>query len=419
MLVDFGGSLIRRWIKQEGGGVAIAFGLSALLLTGIAGAAVDLTVFANEKVRLQNAADQSAINAARRMRIVRGDEESLVALAEDGARRALISQGLDPSTVRAAAKVDLEKHSVSIAVDTVVPGFFSKLLGIEGFRATALASARLSGSAPVCLIGINERERRTIHLEKSAALKANGCAVFSNSTHREGLRIDNHARIEAALICSSGGRFGPRAAFSPDARTDCPSAGDPLRDIHPPAVGSCTHHDLVVTSDARLLPGVYCGGLRVEKGARVTLAEGLYVIKDGPLRVDRGALSGRHTGFFFTGEKAVFDFRSDATIDLTAAREGPLAGILFFEDRAAPIGRNFTIASNDARNLLGTIYLPRGDFRVTAKERVADRSAFTVIVANTLRLSEGPLLTLNSDYAATDIPVPDGVGPNGDVILSQ
>jgi len=123
--------------------------------------------------------------------------------------------------------------------------------------------------------------------------------------------------------------------------------------------------------------------------------------------------------FFFTGENAAIDFRREATIDLSAMRDGEIPGILFFQDRASDEGRDFKIESDDARNLLGTIYLPRGDLFVNAREPVADRSAFTVIVARKIELSEGPVLTLNTGYDDTDIPVPEGVGPTGDVVLSQ
>ncbi|MGI0490011.1 hypothetical protein ACN4EK_31770 [Pantanalinema rosaneae CENA516] len=40
-------------------------------------------------------------------------------------------------------------------------------------------------------------------------------------------------------------------------------------------------------------------------------------------------------------------------------------------------------------------------------------------MARKLKLSEAPVLTLNTNYGATDIPVPDGVGPSGDIFLSE
>ena len=100
-------------------------------------------------------------------------------------------------------------------------------------------------------------------------------------------------------------------------------------------------------------------------------------------------------------------------VSLTAEKNGPLAGILFFEDRSAPVDRVHRILSDDARTLLGTFYLSRGILSVASVKPIADQSAYTVIVAKKLQLTGSPSLVLNSNYAATDIPVPTGVGPVG------
>lgn len=89
-----------------------------------------------------------------------------------------------------------------------------------------------------------------------------------------------------------------------------------------------------------------------------------------------------------------------------------MAGMLFFEDRAATGNPRHRILSDDARMLLGTIYLPKGRLQIDASKPVADRSAYTVIVAQRLELYAGPNLVLNTDYGSTDIPVPQGLGPN-------
>jgi hypothetical protein len=82
--------------------------------------------------------------------------------------------------------------------------------------------------------------------------------------------------------------------------------------------------------------------------------------------------------------------------------------------------REYRIISDDARLLLGTIYLPSGRLIIDSKKPVADRSAYTVIIARRVELYEGPNLYLNTDYAATDIPLPKGIGPGrGQVSLVQ
>jgi hypothetical protein len=113
--------------------------------------------------------------------------------------------------------------------------------------------------------------------------------------------------------------------------------------------------------DRTLNPGVYCGGLMIMGNSRVRLNPGVYIVQNGLFKVgNRATLIGENVGFYLTGTDTLMFFDRGSTIDLTAPKSGPLAGILFFEDSSAPPLRIHRIASNNARNLLGTIYLPVG-----------------------------------------------------------
>jgi len=186
---------------------------------------------------------------------------------------------------------------------------------------------------------------------------------------------------------------------------------------------------------ATLEPGVYCGGLTLTNGAEGALSKGIFIIKDGPLIVDGGAsISGAEVAIYLAGRAANLTFDADTTVNLSAPKDGPLAGILIFDDptgasapakapksgrgaagRALKNGapRQHQILSDNARNLLGTIYMPKGEIIIDATKPIADKSAYTVLVVDQLHLYSGPNLVLNSDYSATDVPVPPGVGPYG------
>lgn len=51
--------------------------------------------------------------------------------------------------------------------------------------------------------------------------------------------------------------------------------------------------------------------------------------------------------------------------------------------------------------------------RISSSGDVAAKSDWTVIVAKNLRLSGNPNLVMNANYAASDVDVPAGVGPQG------
>ena len=63
-------------------------------------------------------------------------------------------------------------------------------------------------------------------------------------------------------------------------------------------------------------------------------------------------------------------------------------GILIFDDRGSKADKH-RIYSDNARKLLGTIYLPNGVLYVDANKPIADQSAYTVIVARPSQPREG------------------------------
>ena len=301
------------------------------------------------------------------------------------------------------------------------------------------ATAEIAGDGLVCVIGLMPRDdRASIHLDNNAVLRAGNCGVYSNSPSKYGLRVDGDSAIYAGTICSAGGilRLG-YAKFSPEPITDCPTIDDPLIERLPPPVSSCRETALVIKEDTVLNPGTYCSGLTITDDAKVTLKPGVYVIKDGPLIVtDEGRLLGKHVAFYLTGQDSIFEFHENSEIDLIAPKTGPLAGLLVYEDRNVPYSFDFNpffmktesitasfvvkeeadeieakvrmhmISSNNARQLLGTIYLPNSILLINSTAPVADESAYTAIVTARLWLQQGPTLTLNADYAATEVPVP-------------
>jgi hypothetical protein len=341
-------------------------------------------------------------------------------------------------------RVDATALSVTVsAQQTYVPKigayFWAKTPTIK-----ASATAKLSGSMPLCLLALDPKASTTVSLEASASMTATGCMVYSNSTNKNGLQAKDNAKLTAGLVCTAGGKAKTGGAtVTPDPVTDCPRMADPLRSRVPPQDTTCRFNDTVISGVVRTLqPGVYCKGLKITAGAQVTLTSGVYIIKDGPLVVDKAAtLTGAQVGIYLTGPGSNLTFATDSTISLSAPKDGPLAGLLIYDDpngASAPaipavplpipvVGglvedlfkgppREHKILSDNARMLLGTIYMPHGRLIIDANKPIADKSAYTVLVVQRVDLHAGPNLVLNSDYSATDVPVPPGVGPYGNSV---
>jgi hypothetical protein len=210
-------------------------------------------------------------------------------------------------------------------------------------------------------------------------------------------------------------------AITPTPTSDCPPVADPLANRAPPPVGPCDKLATVIAlGNVTLNPGVYCGGLTITLGAKVTFNPGVYVIKDGPFTVTGNAqIKGEHVGFYLTGLFSLIDFSKNTTVDLTGPKDGPMAGLLFYEDRNSTLLRMHWLNSANAKRLTGTIYLPKGYLKIDPNAPVAADSEFTAIIANRLEVREGPELVLNTDYDSTDVPVPKGIKASAQVFLKE
>jgi hypothetical protein len=317
------------------------------------------------------------------------------------------------------------------------------------------------GKMRLCMLTLDPSAPGAFNLQKNAQVTATGCSLYSDSADQRGMVGGDSAMARADTICTSGGFLGLRANFSPTPQTGCPVIVDPLKDRPAPVSNDCPSSALAtllnplgggkrITKDTTLDPGTYCGGVYITGNAHVTMRSGIYIFKDGPLIVtNTGTLSGTDVGLYFAGSSSGLLFDQGTTISLAAPTTGIMAGLLMMEDRVvkssldpaallsalipglsisptpAPLGltqkvRTYRIISDNARTMLGTIYLPVGRVVIDASKPVADQSAYTVVVAQQVNLYEGPNLYLNANYEGTSVPVPKGVGPlNGRVVLSQ
>ena len=427
---------LRSLLADVGGNFAITIAVAAPAVVGVAGLAVDYTTLFNHRKSLQEVADGAALAATRELMIAGTGKSQVQSIAESFAEAHLPDLSADGS-LEVTTKVDEKTNKVTVDLAYTWYPMFAHLLDKSATPIRSEAVAKLAGSGLTCVIGMMEPQllaKASIHLDHKAKIVADGCSVHSNSKDHFGLRVDSSASISAASVCSAGGYLkSPKAEISPAPLSDCPKIQDPLLQRMPPVVKDCRAEDLVIEENTTLKPGTYCGGITIRGNARVTLDEGVFVIKDGPLIVtDSASLTGDNASFFLTGKGSIFEFHPDTTIDLSAMETGGLAGLLFYEDRDVPHSFKFNpilpaltpkdvrihkISSNNARNLIGTLYLKNSVLLINAEAPVADASAYTALVVGRLWLQEGPTLHLNADYTETEVPVPGGLIGSAPVLI--
>lgn len=424
---------LKAFYKNQKGNVATITAVILPMLLACGAYATDYAIMYNQKSALQEAADSAALATVKELGLVGADEELIRAVADSYVNSVFQSSSSisnSDSDLLITATPSKEHSQVKIELSYTWTPFLAHLLDYRVTPIKVSATGTLAGESLTCIIGLMEPHRlakSSIHLDNNSVVEANDCAVFSNSTARAGLRADAASEMNAGSICSAGGvlELGDSQKFSPSPITDCPKITDPLLQRPAPTVMACQHNALEVSEDTVLKPGVYCDGLTISGNADIILEPGIYAIKNGPFTVkDTASLTGENVTFFLTGENSVIDLQRDTKIDLAAAETDTTAGILFFEDRNVPHSFDFDpfklndipndvrvhkISSNNARNLLGTIYLSKSILLINSDAPVADNSAYTAIIVGRLWLREGPTLTLNADYTDTKVPVPDGL----------
>ena len=420
----------RRRMRCEAGNVSVAFALMIPVVLGAAGIGVDYMRAATMRTRMQAVADAAAISSARELQMAKSEPDKIAAIATS-----YVTSQLPDVTIQ--TKVDADALTVQVVLEKDLALSLAGVVWRGDIHVKTAATAKMTSGLPLCLVGLDPSAIGTIKLENQAMLTAPACLVYSDSKSPQGLMSMQSAVLRAGFICSAGGTSNANSAnFSPMPQTDCPVIPDPLAARQPPSVSGCVATNQVIDGGiATLAPGVYCGGLKIINGAQVTFSPGIFIIKDGPLIVgDNSDVRGTNVAFYLSGAGANLVFETATTINFSAPKDGPLTGILFFDDPSGPpapldprlhrsyvkLGsspRQHLILSDNARTLLGTIYMPKGRLIIDATKPIADRSAYTVLVVQQLDLYSGPNLVLNTDYSASDVPVPQGLGPFGGKVL--
>lgn len=431
---DFMPNYLKRLVLETKGTVAMSVGILAVPLLMISALSVDYMIYSNQRSELQAAADAAALASVKELSLNGAKTAAIQAAADQYANVTFYSDEeinrKSAGTLSVTATPNFEINEVTVELSYEWAPFMAHLMSRDVTPIVTSATAGLSGDSVTCVIGLMEPQRlakASIHMDDSSEVEATGCAIFSNSTSKYGLRADKRATMTAATICSAGGvlEFGIGTEFTPTPITDCPKIEDPLAARPGPSIGACRATNLEVTSDTVLAPGTYCGGIAIRGNATVTLSPGTFVIHEGPFHVhDTATLVGTGITLAFTGQDSEFEFGADTVINISAPDDGPMAGLLMYEDRNVPHSFDFnplrldeipdavrvhTISSNQARNLLGTIYLPKSILLIDANSAVADASAYTALIVGRLWLQEGPTLTINSNYTDTTVPVPDSL----------
>jgi len=427
--------LIKSFRAQRHGSVGLMAGIVFPVVSVASLFALDHMAVTKQQVNLQNAVDEAALTTVRGLRFVR--EGTVAATVDTDQRKTTLSSVAD-SVVRnlverngkigaletVATRTD--KDSVDVAAKLVVETPFGSLTGLSGKTITASAQAQLYGARNICIIALGTDDQVGINIEQSAQIRSGNCGIYSNTTSVSSVNAQESSLIDAPFICAAGGYTGGASNTSSPVVTDCPQVTDPLASRPlPEKPAQCDYNNVIFTADANevIEPGHYCGGLIIEGNANVQMNPGDYIISGGQLLVQGNAvLTGENVSVLMDDATGNIFFNGNAEVNLSAPVDGPMAGIVI-ASRSVCGGtdchfRIFEIKSVNVSALLGTIYVPEDRFIINTTMPISEGAAFTIILSRYLQGQRSPQLVLNTDYDATDVPVPDGfIGSEGSRLI--
>lgn len=414
-------STLRQLLRDERGSMLPVLAGVVLLTMAGAALAVDLTRASALRADLQTTADSAALAAAARLPDVAAARKAALAYATknmgahgdvlrpedvefgqwDPEGRTVEATDEVPSAVRVTTRLAASNGNA-------VPTFFAGTLGTDTIDLGASATA--GRRAPACVVALSPTKRESLKLDSNASLDAQQCTVQVSSTDAMALQTKSNSTITAASICVAGGAdVGGGTSVTPDPTTNCPPPPDPLAALEPPAYGACNYTNASYTDQTISLgPGVYCKGLQILGNSNITLNPGTYVIKDGPFTLDsNAAITGDGVTIYLTGPKAVISLLSNASVNLIAPTAGPLAGILFFQDR--DFGGLHLWESNEPVDLRGTVYLPNGNLRAESSNSMTPMNSCNVLIANSIHFQGNSGASIDLSNAACRSFLPSAV----------
>lgn len=446
---------MKRWMWASGlgfgqdtnGAVAPLFALSFVPFLMFGGMAIDYGRALSVRTHLQSTADAAVLAAARIASNANEDgstdKEKLVSnyIAANFKRtKAVKSMGF--TVHERDSKLILE---IKAKVATTLGSLVTPYVDVDVRAVSRTASTQ----APLCAVSLNPSVGDAFKLWGTADLVAPSCAMVSNSTSPSAMVSGGSASATGGLFCSAGGTSG--GGFSPPVQTGCPAVSDPYDGKYTAAAiraatgmnvaAFCNHNGKLTVRNAQQInaqpnrPYVFCGGLDVVSGGKLTLGPGLYVIFSELLIGSNSSLIATNGTTIFLADSSLmggtkqglFTVQAGGTLQLTAPSAGYFNGMAILQPvvtgytaaMARPVVN--TIIGGGIVDIVGVVYAPQGTVKVTGNGVINPNSQFFSLVADRIDIEGNGVLQINnkSDYNFYGMTPLAATGGNGAVSLAE
>ncbi|HLK26809.1 MAG TPA: pilus assembly protein TadG-related protein [Caulobacteraceae bacterium] len=395
--------ILQRFGQSVSGGLSTLFAVLVPALALLVGGTIELASLNAEHSAMQDAADATSLAMAKQLNVATyaGIESRAASYAADE-----LGELASRDNVRVKTQVDTQQNSVTVTLTGHRPSFFGSLLPPGGWTIITSSTAQAVGEIPLCVLSYGGAGGENINMGAGAQMTASQCLVQSNGD----INAPKPALLTAGLAQAVGKANGN---IVPQAQVGAPAISDPFGSMSvtiPP--NQCSPYNTTYIGSANTLaPGVHCGNFLVTTGGKLTLLPGEHYFLQGQLQLQgSAALSGQDVVLIFD-RGSHFNFTGTSQVDLTGRTSGTYAGFVVATTRQNT--GVFNISSTSAEKIEGTIYIPAATLNVQGYgNKVAQQSAWTVVVAQAITLGGSANLVINSNYATSSVPVPSGVGLN-------
>jgi len=400
------------------GFVLVTMIASIVVLLAVVGLAIDSGRLQLVKVRMQNAADAAALAAVQELKAAgpaRVSDAAVASASSNGFASGVDGVGVTIRYPPASGYYTGDVTAVEVNVEQRVGLFFLPVLGVNGSNVRARSVAR-RGPGASCVHVLDPAASGALSASGGVIVQVN-CGVVVDSASGTALKVSGGAGINATSVEVAGGYAATGGGVvSPEPAIHQLPDGDPLAWVAAPAVGGCTDTNFSPANGAVLTisQGVYCNGMSLSGGATVRLRPGTYILKGGGLKVSGGStLIGSGVTFYNTAggglSYGAISLSGGATVQLSAPTSGPLAGMLFFQDRGVTGGAGSTITGGATSFFEGALYFPTTALLYSG----GATTDYTILVARQLTFTGGTLLNSNYTSLASGTPV------KGNAILGE
>src|SRR5262249_11751102 len=143
-----------------------------------------------------------------------------------------------------------------------------------------------------CVVSLDKTASGAATSIGNASVNLQGCSLYDNSSNGSALVVGGSSSLTADSVNVVGGISGGAAISAKDGiyPGQDPIAA-PYADASYPPFSGCKENNYSAQTlvPVPLDPGVYCGGMKLNAGANVTLNPGIYYLDKGDLTVNGGA----------------------------------------------------------------------------------------------------------------------------------